>query len=68
MQGNWEQCRVCGAKLPKAQPPEPQTTEPLGALPPDRAALVSITLYALAVLIGIILVGVVCVLLLQLVL
>lgn len=68
MQGDWERCGVCGAKLPRRQLIETPSDQPLGALPPDRSALVSITLYALLVVIGIILVGVICVLLLQLVL
>lgn len=67
MQGNWERCGVCGAKLP-SQPAGSQAGESTGALPADRSALISLALYALAITLGIILIGVVCVLLLQLIL
>lgn len=68
MQGNWERCQVCGAELPGIQPAKTQPDGPLGALPPDRSAVISIALYVLIVIVGIILIGALCVLLLQLVL
>jgi hypothetical protein len=73
MQGDWERCGYCGAKLPpieKAQGAglQSQSQQPLGDLPFDRAAVINIALYALAVVVGIILIGVLCVLLLRLLL
>ncbi len=70
MQGNWERCGYCGAKLPpvetaQAAGPGSQSSQPLGDLPFDRTALLNITLYVGALLVGIVLVGVLCVLLLQ---
>ncbi|RME48445.1 MAG: hypothetical protein D6791_03295 [Chloroflexi bacterium] len=73
MQGDWERCGVCGAKLPPVEKtatagPQAQSQQPLGDLPYDRTAIINITLYVIAVIVGIILIGVMCVLLFRLIL
>ncbi len=73
MQGNWERCGVCGAKLPPVEKTaiasrQAQSQQPLGDLPYDRTAIINITLYVIAVIVGIILIGVMCVLLFRLIL
>ena len=75
MQGDWERCGYCGARLPPAEtaqqfgPSSPgsgiQPQEPLGDLPFDRTAIINLTLYIMVLMIGIILIGVLCVLVIQ---
>lgn len=65
LQGDRERCRACGATLAGPVQPRIQSAEPLGGLHADRTAFVNIGLYVLAMMIGIILLGVICVLVVQ---
>lgn len=66
LQSNRERCQNCGARLPVGQSALTSSTQqPLGALPAERSAIVNVAVYVLLILLGIVLVGTLCILLLS---